>query len=426
MEKRTPAPHEVFTPGEIPLKEHNVYVPRTSVEKRLRQFLQRNQVAVVFGEYGVGKTTVVQRFLRDEVSPDRVVYISSVSGKSLLDVFAAVLERIEYSVPFDHTLSRTKSGQGGLDLIVVKGSGRVEETEQVTRRHVVSSPTDSKFNALLREHDMVVVLDEMHRASEDFRHAVADWIKATRTGEGSFGLYLIGTSMDAQKLVAPDPGIDRYVKEAPVSLLSDEEAEYIVVEGFKTLEMGIGEELVSRIVRTAAGAPTIVQALCLDASENALDAGRVKLVSGDLAFAVDRYLEENGKRLLASYFKAIETTGPKRYRKRVLHAVASAAGDYVTMEEIRDHVSESLAEDVPSTALSGPLRMLKEDDYGPILQDVDRVVSGSRVHNLTAFVDPMMKSFVRFMMNLDRTELMPNEQRLLDIASEDQMTRPPE
>lgn len=419
MEHLAPAPHEVFTPGEVPLKEHNVYVPRTAVETRLRQFLQRNQVAVVFGEYGVGKTTVVQRFLRDEVDATQVVYIASVSGKTLLDVFATVLERIEYSVPVEHTLARTKSGGGSFDLVVLKGGGEVEETEQVTRRHVVSTPTDTRFNDLLREHGIVVVLDEMHRASDEFRNAVADWIKATRTGNGSFGLYLIGTSMDAQKLVAPDPGIDRYVKEAQVSLLTIAEAEYIVREGFKTLQLQIGDDLVDRIVSTAAGAPTIVQGLCLDAAENALAARRSNIDDEDLVFAVDRYLEENGKRLLASYFKAIETTGPKRYRKRVLYAVASATGDYVTMEDIRSHVSDSLGEDVPSTALSGPLRTLKEKDYGSVLQDVERVVSGSRVHNLTAFVDPMMKSFVRFMMNLDRSDLMPSEERLIAIASDE-------
>lgn len=424
MTQPTPAPHEVFTPGEIPLKEHNVYVPRSSVEARLRQFLQRNQVAVVFGEYGVGKTTVVQRFLRDEVESERVVYVASVSGKSLIDVFAAVLEQLEYTTPVEHTLSRTKEGGGGVEFVIVKGSGRVSETEQVARRHIVTTPTDIRFNALLREHKMIVVLDEMHRATDEFRHEVADWIKATRTGEGSFGLYLIGTSMDAQKLVAPDPGIDRYVKEAPVSLLSDDEAKYIVVTGFATLGIEISEELVARIVRTSAGAPTIVQSLCLDASESALSAGRDSLQPDDLAFAVDRYLEENGKRLLASYFKAIETTGPKRYRKQVLHAVASAAGDYVTMEEVRAYVSLTLGEDVPSTALSGPLRMLKEKDYGSVLQDVERIVSGSRVHNLTAFVDPMMKSFVRFMMNLDKSELMPSEARLLNIAAAEDSTTP--
>lgn len=352
-----------------------------------------------------------------------MVYVASVSGKSLIDVFAAVLEQLEYTTPVEHTLSRTKEGGGGVEFVIVKGSGRVSETEQVARRHIVTTPTDIRFNALLREHKMIVVLDEMHRATDEFRHEVADWIKATRTGEGSFGLYLIGTR-DAQKLVAPDPGIDRYVKEAPVSLLSDDEAKYIVVTGFATLGIEISEELVARIVRTSAGAPTIVQSLCLDASESALSAGRDSLQPDDLAFAVDRYLEENGKRLLASYFKAIETTGPKRYRKQVLHAVASAAGDYVTMEEVRAYVSLTLGEDVPSTALSGPLRMLKEKDYGSVLQDVERIVSGSRVHNLTAFVDPMMKSFVRFMMNLDKSELMPSEARLLNIAAAEDSTTP--
>lgn len=85
------------------------------------------------------------------------------------------------------------------------------------------------------------------------------------------------------------------------------------------------------------------------------------------------------------------------------------------MDDIRTWVSANLGEDTPSTALSGPLRALKEPEYGAILQDVERFVGGNRVHNLTAFTDPMMKSFVRFMGNVDNTSLMPSPSELRTI-----------
>lgn len=89
------------------------------------------------------------------------------------------------------------------------------------------------------------------------------------------------------------------------------------------------------------------------------------------------------------------------------------------MEDIRTSVSGALGEDVPSQSLSGPLGALKSPDYGRILQDVERAVSGDRVHNLTTFTDPMMKSFVRFMGNLDKTALMPPAPVLEAAADED-------
>jgi hypothetical protein len=87
--------------------------------------------------------------------------------------------------------------------------------------------------------------------------------------------------------------------------------------------------------------------------------------------------------------------------------MAMRRNEYATMDEIRELVSSSLNVGVATSSLSGPLRKLKSEKYGAILRDVERTSSGERIRNLTAFSDPMMKSFVRFMNNLDTTSLMP-------------------
>ncbi len=226
--------------------------------------------------------------------------------------------------------------------------------------------------------------------------------------------------MDAERLVEPDPGIDRYVKEMAVALLSHEEARFIVDEGFGRLGLSIDSALADRLVSSAAGAPTIIQSLCLDAAEGALAAKRREVTENDCRLAVHSYLKEHGRRLAGVYLRAIETFGPKRYRKQILQAVATLDSDYATMEDIRNAVSTTLGEEIPSTSLSGPLGALKSGDYGRILQDIERIVSGDRIHNLTTFTDPMMKSFVRFMGNLDRTALMPSPPELADAVGPEQ------
>jgi hypothetical protein len=404
---KRPLPHEVFTPGSPPLEQHNVYVKRTDAEASLQRFLERRQVPVVYGEYGVGKTTVVQKFLQDQGVNGRLVYIASVAGLSLPDVFRVILEHLKYAAVVEYTSTATKAGEAGFDVKVVKASAKGEHSETAVSQMVVASPTDTGLIALVRDAGLVVVLDEMHKATERFRADLVDWIKATRTGGGGFDLVIIGTSMDAERLVAPDPGIDRYVKEMQVALMSPDEARYLINEGFSRLGLSIDDALAQRIVASAAGAPTIVQSLCLDAAEAAKRNDRDQVLEADCLEAVRNYLKDHGRRLVGHYLRSIETTGPKRYRKQILHGVASLEGDYATMEDIRTAVSAALSEDVPSTSLSGPLGALKSPDFGCILQDVDRVVSGNRIHNLTTFTDPMMKSFVRFMANLDQTALMP-------------------
>jgi hypothetical protein len=65
------------------------------------------------------------------------------------------------------------------------------------------------------------------------------------------------------------------------------------------------------------------------------------------------------------------------------------------MEMIRTHVSDFVGRDIPSTALSGPLRSLKEAQFGSVLSDVERPDGAGRLANYTTFRDPALKAFIR-------------------------------
>lgn len=418
LSRHRPLPSEVFTPGSPPLEKHNVYVPRLEAEESLQRFLQRHQVPVVFGEYGVGKTSLVLRKLAPEKNDGRLVYIPSLAGLSMPDVFKIVLEHLNYSVTIHSTTSDTVGGEGGFSIKMVKASVAYSGTTSRQNELAVTSPTDLKVIRLIDEESLVIVLDEVHRASDSMRRELVDWIKATRTMT-RMGLIIIGTSMEAERLVHPDPGIDRFVKELQVEIMTLEECIEVVERGMGTLGLKIDDDLTRRLAASAAGAPTIIQALCLDASEAAIREHSDTIEERHCLHAVETYLRDNGRRLLGHYMRAVETTGPKRYRKRILHAAAQCEHDYFTMEEIKENVSRALGEDVPATSLSGPLRMLKEDACGRILQDVERVVGSQRIHNLSAFSDPMMKSFIRFMSTVDGTGLMPPEQILASIEDQE-------
>jgi MoxR-like ATPase len=409
MAQNTLRPADVFTPAGLPLKDPNVYAAREEQEERLRRYVRRGQVPVVYGEYGVGKTTLVRRYFFER-EPEGVIlgYFPVDEKMTVSDFFARILEVLEYRVERQEVAgSETRAG-GGFKVLVAHAEGDHSVHAQTVSELVITTPTDLRMLEIMNENQVVLVLDEMHKASQELRSDLANLIKAIKTQGFSFPrITLIGTTLDAERLVQPDPGIDRFVKELQVPPLSDDEARYIVEEGFRRLGMHVSDILIERVVRTAAGAPTIVQAVCLDMAESAIEDGRTKIELTDYERAIHRYLDEHGKRLASAYLKAIETFGPRRYRKQILHAMADSPSDYVTLEELRERTSENLGEEVPSTALSGPLRALKTGEYGKVLQDVDRYYGGDRVYNLTAFTDPMMKSFIRFMREVEEQGLLP-------------------
>ena len=65
------------------------------------------------------------------------------------------------------------------------------------------------------------------------------------------------------------------------------------------------------------------------------------------------------------------------------------------MEYLLDKISQVVREEVPATALSGPLRALKTEKYGSILRDVENPAGGGRLANYSGFRDPAMKAIIR-------------------------------
>lgn len=401
-------PNDVFTPGQLPIRPGNVYAPRGTAEGDFRKALRRGMLPLVFGEYGVGKTSMARFSFLDEEKLGRLVNIESVADKTLDEVLSRCLEKIGYRIERKRATQRGRSETmergaeagveaGGFKAVVA--SKRVSGTsaeETVEEELVVTSPTDSRIIELCEEHRIVLLLDEVHRASPGFADDLTKFLKAYANANCQhFRIALLGTSSDASRLVRRDPGIDRLIQEIRLRAMSEEESRYVVDKGMHDLNIVITPEVADQLVRISVGSPSILQYLCLEVAEAAFErVGRVA-TSEDVGVALKEFVDKRAARLYAAYMTGIETVGGLRYRKQVLRAMSEADDEFVTMEEIRTRVSGYLERDVPSTALSGPLRELKEAKYGRLLSDVERPGGDGRVLNYTTFSDPSMKSFIR-------------------------------
>lgn len=342
--------------------------------------------------------------MQDQGEADREVYIATVSGKTLSDVVRVALESLNYSVDVSESTSATHAGKFGAKL-VANLNYEGTQTKTQTKSFVVQTPTDDKVAAILRDEKIVLVIDELHRADDDFRAELADLIKTTKGQTSNYPkIVLIGTTLESSSLVKNDKGIDRFVKEVPVSPMTAEEATELVTVGFDRLRVGISPQLLDRTVRTAAGAPSLLQSLCRDMARSALKDSRTSVDMGDYETAVRRYLQENGLRLASEYTGAIEHTGQRRYRKQILIAMSHIDAEFIELEEIRSNIEDRTGLRTEQTALSGPLRALKEGE-GALLRDVQKR-DGDRLYNVSAFVDPMMKSFIRFHNEIEEQGLL--------------------
>lgn len=401
-------PHDVFTPGKLPIEETNIYARRTNAERDLEKAFQRGVVPVVYGEYGVGKTTLARYFLRDHDRNNRLVNIESAADKSLEDVLARCLEKVGYRVAvsqrqeYKQYQSHEQSAESGIESGFAKAvvaSRRVtgnEAVESVEESLVVTSPTDSRVIEVCDELGIVLLIDELHRASSRFSSDLSKFIKTVGNSNcKKFRVVLLGTSSDSSRLVGTDPGIDRLILEIHLRSMTESESRSVVVRGMQDLGIKISDDAVDRIVKLSVGSPYILQYLALEVSESAFEREPRTVGSSDIDSALASLVDTRMQRLKKAYLTAVESTGEIQYRKQILRAMAESEDEYVTMEDLRTRVGEYLKREVPSTALSGPLGDLKKDKYGGVLRDVNRSDGESRLTNYSSFSDPSLKAFIR-------------------------------
>jgi hypothetical protein len=401
-------PNDVFTPGSLPIEPTNIYAARGEAEREFKKALRRNLIPVVFGEYGVGKTSMARYELRDYDKAGTLVNIESVADKTLEDVFTRCLERLGYSVEKRRTTyngetnSIEHSAQVGVKtgffnaLVASKRTKGSTSSLQAEHELVVTSPTDSKLIEICEENRVALLIDELHRASPQFSSDLAKFIKSYGNSNCKrFKVVLLGTSSDASKLVSSDPGIDRLLQEIHLKAMTPPESNFIVSKGMTDLHISCSDEVKDKLVKCCVGSPNILQYLSLEVAELAFERKPRATHLEDVESAVKTFVETKEARLNKSYLAAVESTGDLRYRKQILRAMAECEDEYVTMETIRTKVSQYLGKDIPSSALSGPLRDLKTERYGQALTDVDRPDGADRLNNYTSFKDPALKAFIR-------------------------------
>lgn len=423
-----PAPNEVFVPGQFPIKNHNVYADRGDPQKRFLKAIERRFVPVLYGGYGVGKSSMAWHLAREWYDQHRLIYIPSVYGKTLSDIFAVILEHLGYSVVTQKTSSTTAattaeasaSLEGGI-FGVLKGTfqpkiGRSRTSSDSEQSEIaIKSPTDVKLLQLCEQHGLLLLIDESHRADAPLKDDLGAFLKAyANSSPSNFAIAILGTEKDAGKLVTRDPGIDRLIQEVELKSLDPNESEFILSDGMSRLGITYPPEDGQKIIRCAVGSPFVLQYLCLEVAEKCRADDKSAFDSKDVRHALREYATAKAQRSISSYKLAIETTGPKRYRKQILHAMAALDDDYVTMEQLVENVSAQLGEEAPRTVLSGPLRDLKTTLYGSILTDIEGIDPEKRAFNYSAFSDPAIKSVIRLISEVRCLGDLTPEELILD------------
>jgi hypothetical protein len=300
---------EVFTPGP-PINELAMFSGRQDVIRRLQDIaIERGRHAIIFGERGVGKTSLAAIFHKELNVIDPV---SKIITRSVADIHVNADSRDSFDSLWRKVFRRIHRSPDSTLTADLDYNGPIEPD------HVFLEMERFSPNQL-----PMIIIDEYDRVQdEDCRILMTDVIKGLTLSKSNPTIVLVGVADDITQLVYDHKSIAaRNLSQVHMKRMSKDEVTEIVSTRVKRLEMSISEDAIWRIAYFSAGLPFYAHSLgkysalfSVSKQRNRIDEGAVSQALIDCMADVDYSITE-------AYTRATE----RIYRKDNLFAEVLAA-----------------------------------------------------------------------------------------------------
>ena len=375
-----------FTPA-APIDRASVFAGRGSeLNAVIDAVNQRGQHAVVYGERGVGKTSLANVICEHLENLQRDIRIVSPRINCTTDDdFSSIWRRIFQQVQE----SEHKETAGFIKEIVATIKPMSARLEKRVR------PDDVRLllEVIGAQAISIVVIDEFDRCpSKGVSSLLADTIKMLSDHAVRATIILVGVADNVEQLIAEHQSIERALRQVQMPRMTKEEVKEILDKGFAMVEMEANADVVSNIVQLSQGLPHYAHLLGRECGRVAATQGRRQITASDLEKGIEESLKHISESVKAAHHKAVRSAKKVNLFRQVLLACALADCDslgFFAAAAVRPPLRDvtKKAYDIPTFA-----RHLKEfcsDRRGPILHR-----TGEPHNYLYRFVNPLMQPYV--------------------------------
>ena len=308
--------------------------------------LQGGQHAVIYGERGVGKTSIArvmnQAFSHSSWTNDYTC--------SSADTFGSVWREVLAGFPLADV--RSPVGFSSADAKV---------TESTTLASLLKdgdpSPNEIRrcLELVAEVAPAVIFIDEFDRPVDgDIRRLFADTVKILSDNNVRATIVLVGVADTVDEIVAEHNSIQRALIQVQMPRMTVEELREIVIQGMKTADLEVSEEFVRRVVDLSQGLPHYTHLLSQYGGVSAVESYRKRVSTEDLKYAIDAALRNVSQTVRDTYHNATFSSRETLY-KQVLLSCAMASKDelgFFSAPDVRDKLSKITGKyyDIPAFA----------------------------------------------------------------------------
>ncbi len=314
---------EVFTPT-APVDERRLFAGRTEEIRLIVDVInQKGQHAVLYGERGVGKTSlanVVSTFLAGHPT-GRVLAprVNCDSTDTYATVWAKAFERMDGEI----TLTRPARQAGIFSATGTQTTVDVSPTE-LLGDPIAPDSVRRALTGLAQSNLPIIIIDEFDRLSAEPRRAFADTVKMLSDYAVPVTLLLVGVADSVEQLIEEHHSVERALNQIRMPRMPAVEIYEILELGLKELGMTIDPTARRRVGKLTQGLPHYAHLLALHACRTALDAQRLAVEPGDVSAAIEKAITGSQQSIQSDYEFAVRSSKKDSLFSDVLLACALA------------------------------------------------------------------------------------------------------
>jgi Cdc6-like AAA superfamily ATPase len=371
----------VFTPTS-PVDEKSLFAGRTEQIRTIVDVIyQTGQHAIVYGERGVGKTSLVN-VLSSFLSLPSIVAprVNCDSTDTYETIWRKAFEQVE--------LNRKRPGMGftAEDSMEKFDSGSLLES-------VVTPDTVRRgLTVLSRVTNPIFIFDEFDRISQEPRRAFADTIKALSDHSVQATVILVGVADSVSDLLAEHQSVERALVQIQMPRMSTDEITQIITTGVGKIGMTVTQPALRQIARLAQGLPHYAHLLGLYAVRAALDVRQLEVSVSAVRMAIEKAIKGANQSIRNGYELAVRSARKDNLFSDVLLSCALAETSdlgFFAAQDVRNPMRQVTGRNYEIPSFAQHLNEFCDPKRGPILQK-----TGTRRLYRYRFANPLMQPFV--------------------------------